>query len=109
MSFGIHPVPITLDGAGAGSAIVTLYGLVSAIRVERNSGSPVVTVSDGIDIALSGVTVASDATYHPQAEIQNNAGVGQAQYQPIEYAGPVTITVTGGAAAGTVTVEIKMV
>lgn len=108
MAFGQHEVQITLNGSGAGSGILLLYGILSAIRVERSSGTPTVTISDGVDTILSGVAVASDTTYHPMAEAQNNAGTGQGQYQPYQLNGPVTITVTGGAAAGTVTVKAKM-
>lgn len=109
MSWGYYELPIALDGSGVGSGTILLQGILAALRVERSSGSPVVTVSDSVDTVLNGVTVATNRTYHPHTEAENNAGTGQAQYIPFQFNGIVTVTVTGGAASGTVTLKFKVI
>jgi len=109
MSFGIHTASITLDGAGAGSAELQVEGVLTAIRVTRNSGSPVVTVADIVETFLDGVTVAADTTYALGVELVDNAAAASGVYARYQCTGTLTITVTGGAASGNVTVYIKVV
>jgi hypothetical protein len=108
MSAGIHYVKIDLNSSGAGSAILKVFGRVAAIRVKRNSGSPHITITDGVDTLLNDVTVASDTTYHPQvATTAADGTTATTFFTDFVLTGNTTLTIASGAASGNVEVWIK--
>jgi hypothetical protein len=103
---------VELNGSGAGSTVISLNGLLTTLNILRSSGSPVVTITDGIAKCLDAVTVAADGQYHPQAPIVTPANVDSGLKTFFQYsqAHDVTITVTSGDTTdGWVDVEFFMI
>lgn len=109
MAFGNNYIKVDLNGSGAGSATRGVYGILAGIRVVPSSGTPTVTIADTVDTVLSSVVVSTDTTYHPQAEVQDNSATTKGLYTPYVLVETVTVTVTGGAASGSVEVWLKIV
>jgi len=107
----IQDFTITLNGSGAATQNILITGLVTSVRVERSSGTPTVTIADSVNTGttalLNAVAFAADATYAPQMALYTNAGVATGLYGYFYFANWATVTITGGAAAGTVTLRIK--
>ena len=108
MAAGIRYIPITLNSSGVASVEINAFGLVTSIRIERSSGSPVVTISDDVDTIVDGVTFSSDRTVYPRAANEDVDGVAIGTWSPFSVAGNVTIAITGGASNGTVNVRMKV-
>jgi len=108
MPSGIVPITVELDGSGDGSAITTTHGVLMSLRVERSGGTPTVTISDGVDTIINAQDFASDASYSPVTAGVDNELSDAGQYGLYYLAGHTTVTVTGGASGGTVTVRFKL-
>lgn len=111
MATGNHPLVITLNGSGAGSGTVNLHGELRAVRIVASSGTPTVVIAEAggtQETIINAAYSATPAVDHPATLIQKTDGTDTTQYDYFYLAGAVTVTVTGGAAAGTVSLVFKL-
>lgn len=110
MPSGLQPKKLTVAGTTA-EGTIDIHGFIMAVRVERSTGSPVVTIQETYgtkEVILNGVTFAADRTESPTKEQEDNAGVGTGLRMPYYVTGQVTISVASGTDLSTVTVYIKV-
>lgn len=109
---GLYPKKIDVTATSGTASIESVHGIVMAVRVERSTGTPTITIAETggtQETLINAQAFASNANKTPQKVIQDNAGTSTGLYTPYFLNGGLTVTWSGATNPSTITIYIKTV